>query len=162
MRIILGAVLAGVALTACAPPQPITATPTTIQHECRLGVRGEADRVCDPGSVNLEVTQDNIHQTICDPVWLEHERPPTRYTTPIKREEMARYGLTDAMNHYRLDHIVALGIGGAPKDPRNLYPQPVAESVEKDRLERQLHTDVCAGRVLLVDAQDRMRLIWTI
>jgi len=162
MRIILGAVLAVATAAGCAAPQSLTAVPTTIQAECRLGVGGEADRVCDPGSVNLEVTQGNIHDTICNPAWMARVRPPTSYTTPIKREEMARYGLTDSMNHYRLDHIVALEIGGHPKDPRNLYPQPVAQSVAKDRLERQLHADVCAGRVLLVDAQDRMELIWTI
>ena len=162
MRIVLGTVLAVATLTGCAPPQPVTAVPSTIQAECRLGVRGEADRVCDAGVANPAVTQDNIHQTICNKAWLAHVRPQTRYTSPLKREELARYGRTDAMNHYRLDHIVALGIGGAPKDPRNLYPQPVDQSVEKDRLERQLHADVCAGRILLVDAQDRMKLIWTI
>jgi hypothetical protein len=52
---------------------------------------------------------------------------------------------------------VPLSIGGAPRDPRNLFPQPTA----KVDLEDHLHKAVCSGQIPLMDAQAKMRHNWT-
>ena len=55
-----------------------------------------------------------------------------------------------------------LEIGGAPRDPRNLWPEPNVATLPdgtqigagaKDGLENELHRRVCAGAMTLSDAQ---------
>jgi hypothetical protein len=46
--------------------------------------------------------------------------------TPIKHERLRAYGLPDSkkqMNLHELDHLVPLGLGGAPADVANLWPE---------------------------------------
>lgn len=73
------------------------------------------------------------------------------------------YGYGDrSPSHYQEDHLVALELGGAPRDPANLWPEPndmvlpdrtpVGSDV-KDHLEDALHRRVCAGTMALGDAQ---------
>jgi hypothetical protein len=56
---------------------------------------------------------------------------------------------------------VSLSIGGAPRDPNNLFPQPAAKTTQKEELEDHLHQAVCAGQMTLIAAQSRMRHDWT-
>jgi hypothetical protein len=60
-------------------------------------------------------------------------------------------------------------LGGAPTDHRNLWPEPnqftlpdgsVIGSNEKDALEDKLHAQVCAGTLLLADAQLTIARDW--
>ena len=56
------------------------------------------------------------------------------------------------------DHLVPLDLGGAPYDPRNLWPEPRAtadgwNADVKDELEAVLSRLVCSGRVPLAEAQ---------
>lgn len=62
-----------------------------------------------------------------------------------------------------------LELGGAPRDPRNLWPQPntvdlpdgtAVGSKEKDDLEDALHDDVCNGSMTLDAAQRAMATDW--
>jgi len=46
-----------------------------------------------PGFVNAAVTQANIHQTICVSGWTATVRPPTSYTTQLKKKQIAEYQL---------------------------------------------------------------------
>jgi hypothetical protein len=64
---------------------------------------------------------------------------------------------------------VPLELGGAPRDPRNLWPQPdqvtlpdgtSVGSKEKDDLEDVLHGKVCDGEMTLDDAQRTMARDW--
>ncbi|WP_255637963.1 hypothetical protein [Amycolatopsis sp. DSM 110486] len=70
---------------------------------------------CTPGTYNPDVTQSNIHSTICVSGWTATVRPPTSYTNPLKVQ-----GIAD----YEEDHMVPLELGGAPRDPKNLWPEP--------------------------------------
>ncbi|MFF3517985.1 hypothetical protein [Streptomyces sp. NPDC002573] len=45
---------------------------------------------CTPGAYNPDVTQSNIHSTICVSGWSATVRPPTSYTNPLKAQ-----GITD-------------------------------------------------------------------
>jgi hypothetical protein len=61
---------------------------------------------------------------------------------------------------------VPLGLGGAPYDPRNLWPEPRAtangwNADEKDELEAVLARQVCSGRVPLAEAQQAIAADWT-
>ena len=58
-----------------------------------------------------------------------------------------------------------LGLGGAPYDPRNLWPEPRAtadgwNADVKDELEAVLARLVCSGRVPLAEAQQAIATDW--
>lgn len=108
-----------------------------------------------PGALNLQVTQTNIAATICAPGWTASIRPPASFTNRLKLEQMPLYGYPAGTNPRSLeeDHREPLEIGGAPRDPRNLWPQPVDEAQAKDRLENAVKRDVCAGRLTLQQGQ---------
>ncbi len=55
-----------------------------------------------------------------------------------------------------IDHIVPRELGGADV-LSNLQVQTRAEAKRKDREENRLHKAVCAGQLLLVEAQAQMR-----
>jgi hypothetical protein len=62
------------------------------------------------------------------------------------------------------DHLINLGIGGAPQDPHNLFPQPRTgphSASVKDQEETQLQRDVCSGRTTLAAAQAQILADWT-
>ncbi len=61
----------------------------------------------------------------------------------------------------RVDHLIPLEIGGA-NDVRNLWPQKLAESKVKDRVEDDLRVAVCVRHTLtLADAQAAIARNWT-
>ena len=108
-----------------------------------------------PGAVNPFVTQTNIAVTICSPGWTKTIRPPVNFTNRLKLEQMPLYGYPLGTNFEGVveDHREPLEIGGAPRDPRNLWPQPRDEAHAKDRLENAVKRDVCAGRLTLRQGQ---------
>jgi hypothetical protein len=108
------------------------------------------DPVRTPGIANPKVTQHNIQDNICNPQWsTKLIRPPSEYTSRLKRNQLREYGDTvhqsraelvnprtgkvdttrcvahsDNMVCYEEDHLIALEDGGDPTDPRNLWPEP--------------------------------------
>jgi hypothetical protein len=123
-----------------------------------------------PGAINAAATQDKIETTICTSGWAASVRPPSAYTSALKIAQLFEYGYADRdPSHYQEDHLVPLELGGAPRDPRNLWPQPnvaiLADgteigSKEKDDLEDVLHSEVCAGTLALTDAQRMIAGDW--
>jgi len=76
---------------------------------------------------------------------------------------MRAYGLTGTTADYEEDHLIPLEVGGDPRDPRNLWPEPRGgepNAGEKDRFENYLHAQVCSGRMMLVDAQRAIATDW--
>jgi hypothetical protein len=55
---------------------------------------------------------------------------------------------------------VPLELGGAPNDPRNLWPEPGRTPNLKDELERRLREVVCAGEMPLSIAQREIAANW--
>jgi hypothetical protein len=116
-----------------------------------------------PGAINPNVTQANTSTTICKSGWTATVRPPSAYTSALKLVQIVEYGYSDrSPSHYEEDHLVPLELGGAPRDPRNLWPEPNAivlpdgtsvGSAAKDHLENYLNAAVCDGTVSLDDAQ---------
>jgi hypothetical protein len=77
-----------------------------------------------PGVTNLELTQANIHQTICVPGWTATIRPPAFYTNTVKKQQLQAVRFTDKNPaHYEEDHFISLELGGNPRDAKNLWPE---------------------------------------
>lgn len=128
------------------------------------------DPTLTPGAVMSEVTQDNIHQTICkkatppEKTWSKAHRPPVSYTNKLKGEQLDQYGYEDKEPaHYEEDHLVPLSIGGDPKSPQNLWPEPWDGqwgAHTQDRLETLMFRAVCSEYLTLQEAQTILRTDW--
>lgn len=83
-------------------------------------------------------------------------RPSSSYTSALKIRQLhqLRYRDTNPA-HYQEDHLVSLALGGAPRDPRNLWPQPLAQATRDDRIEYRLWRRVCVLRDLTARAAVR-------
>jgi hypothetical protein len=180
MRRVAGAglgVLAGLALTLALPASAARTAPSGLLyssasahavqrqpsagacHTVGSGLYSRADPRCTPGAVNPAVTQATIGSTICRSGWTSTVRPPESITEPEKLASMRSYGLSGSASRYEYDHDVALELGGAVNDPRNLWPEPDYPSGAgfylnpKDRLESALKHRVCRGEESLAQAQ---------
>lgn len=143
------------------------------------------------GATNPDITQANINETICKRGWTTKSiRPPSSYTSALKRQQLAAYGDTRAndlpatrtrsgkgmrpdlgkcVEHsanpacYEEDHLISLELGGHPTSPENLWPEPWFgpwNAKVKDRLENKLHRLVCDGTLSLRDAQKAVATDW--
>jgi hypothetical protein len=99
------------------------------------------------------VTQGNIGSTVCVSGWTATVRPPPEYTDALKRKQMREYGETGGPSDYQEDHLISLELGGDPRDPRNLWPEPRGRAEKVDRIENELNRKVCSGEMSLADAQ---------
>lgn len=117
-----------------------------------------------PGAVNPDITQANIHQTVCVKGFTKTIRPPAYYTNRLKKEQISAYGYLDTdPKHYEEDHLIALSIGGNPTDARNLWPQPRDSqwgAAKKDQLEFVMYKMLCTGEISLAQAQHDMATNW--
>lgn len=117
-----------------------------------------------PGAINPEITQSNIHQTVCVRGYTKTIRPPAYYTNRLKKAQIREYGYADRNpKDYEEDHLIPLSIGGHPTDERNLWPQPRKSewnAEKKDALEFHLYKMVCAGLVSLSQAQHDIATNW--
>jgi hypothetical protein len=114
-----------------------------------------ADPVLTPGALNPDVTQTTIGRTICVSGWTATVRPPVSYTNALKRRQMRAYGEAGPPSAYQEDHLISLELGGDPRDPQNLWPEPYPRAAEVDRIENELNAAVCGGRLSLRAAQER-------
>jgi|ERR1043166_9367284 hypothetical protein len=144
-----------------------------------------------PGATNPNVTQATIKQTICKKGWTDTIRPPTSYTNAAKKSQMQitlhytdkntlplvlsasgktkRPDIRKCKEHsanmacWEEDHLISLELGGAPRDTKNLWPEPwfgAWNARQKDVLETKLKNMVCAGDVTLAEAQMAISTDW--
>ena len=124
------------------------------------------DASTTPGAINLAVTQNTVGETICARGWTRLVRPPVQYTEELKRQQIRTFGYHDRrLSHYEEDHLIPLGLGGAPSDPRNLWPEPRISpdgwgADRKDEVEFALDQLVCSGRLPLREAQRVIATDW--
>ncbi|KAA2248741.1 hypothetical protein F0L68_39620 [Solihabitans fulvus] len=134
-----------------------------------VALNGRADVRCTPGAFNPNVTQSTIGSTICVSGWTATVRPPASYTTALKNQQKIAYGEANISNSdLEEDHLVPLELGGAPRDPNNLWPQPRASvtppgqgAETKDREENALKVKVCNGSLTLAQARQQILAYWT-
>jgi hypothetical protein len=123
-----------------------------------------------PGATNPAITQADIGSTICVSGWTATIRPPSSYTTALKRTGIVAYGYTDTnLADYEEDHLISLEIGGAPADAANLWPEPYTVSLAdgtpigarvKDQIENKLKSLVCSRNITLATAQRLIATDW--
>ena len=63
--------------------------------------------------------------------------------------------------NWEIDHLVPLELGGS-NDLANLWPQPINEARNKDRVEGFLHRNVCNGQITLEEAQRLVKTWWMV
>ena len=117
-----------------------------------------------PGAIDSNITQQNIQQTVCVKGYTKTIRPPANYTNKLKKRQLREYGYDDLNpKHYEEDHLIPLSIGGNPRDPRNLWPEPRNSewsAAKKDDLEFTLYRMVCKNEISLKDAQAEIATNW--
>jgi len=128
-----------------------------------------------PGATNPSVTQATIDQTICKSGWAQSVRPPAAYTDPLKARQLVAYGDTvrdvsgQCVPHsssprcYEEDHLISLELGGDPRNPKNLWPEPYHTNPgakQKDTVENFLNKQVCTRAMTLDDAQRQIATDW--
>jgi hypothetical protein len=112
-----------------------------------------------PGRLNPKVRQSTIKKTICVKGWTKKVRPPVSYTNKLKVKQMLQYGETGSPSDYEEDHFIPLELGGAPKNPKNLWPEPHSQSKISDPLETKFKKQVCKGVLTLKKARAAIRTV---
>ncbi len=148
---------------------PLTLLALLVNLSLTPGVTAYArpDPTLTPGAINPAITQANIQDNICAPKgqWsTKLIRPPSSYTSTLKIAQMKARHLPGKPSAYEEDHLISLEIGGAPKDPKNLWPEPYAGTwgakTKKDVLEVKLNRLVCHGTISLDEAQRSIASDW--
>jgi hypothetical protein len=157
-------ILAVVLLAGCAPlhagGDPSRTRSPALVSDCWCVERhGLPDARCTPGAIRPGVSL----ATICAFGYSRSVRPPESYTEPLKLAQMRAYGLSGRARDYEEDHLVALSLGGAPRDPANLWPEPrngPDNAQDKDHLETWAAEMACAGRIPLARLQHEIAADW--
>lgn len=80
--------------------------------------------------------------------------------TSEKEEVFAEYGIDYSLHsNYEVDHFISLELGG-DNSIKNLWPEPGASPNTKDKVENYLHSEVCSGKISLVEAQREISTDW--
>ncbi len=103
--------------------------------------------------------KSTIKKTICKSGWTKTIRPPVGYTNKLKVKQMVQYGETGPPSDYEEDHFIPLELGGAPKNAKNLWPEPHSQSNVSDPLETKLKKQVCKGILTLKKARAAIRTV---
>jgi hypothetical protein len=111
-----------------------------------------------PGALNPKVRQSTIKKTICKSRWTMKVRPPVAFTNALKIKQMVLYEETGLPSKYEEDHFIPLELGGAPRNPKNLWPEPRSQSKLSHPLENKLKRKVCKGLLQLAKARAAIRL----
>jgi hypothetical protein len=98
--------------------------------------------------------------TVCQPGYSK----TVRHTSgKLKAFIYREYGIDRASGHFEIDHLIALGLGGADVT-ENLWPESYDTTPwnahTKDKLEDRLHALVCAGKLPIEQAQREIATDW--
>ena len=122
------------------------------------------DHALTPGAIDSNITQENIQSTVCVKGYTKTVRPPASYTNKLKKKQIREYGYDDANPKlYEEDHLIPLSIGGNPRSPKNLWPEPRKSewnASKKDQLEFVMYKMVCSNEIILKDAQEQIASDW--
>ncbi len=146
-------------LTRCASPIGTGRSPAGQPRSRCVERHGLPDPRCTPGATRAGISL----AIICAYHYSHSVRPPESYTEPLKLRQMRAYGLPGSPRRYEEDHLVPLSIGGAPRNPRNLWPEPRSgryDAGQKDRLETWAARMACAHQIPLVRLQREMARDW--
>jgi len=147
--------------TTATEPTSTDTTTSVISSTTTSTIRGPGfvlpDPAITPGALNTNVRQATIRKTICESGWTKTIRPPVSYTNALKLQQMILYEERGSPSSYEEDHFIPLELGGAPRNPENLWPEPHLQSSKSDPLETKLKRQVCKGMTTLKKAQAAIR-----
>jgi hypothetical protein len=143
--------------TATTATETTTSSTTTTSTTAPVSQLVLPDPSITSGALNATVRQSTIRETICKSGWTKTIRPPVSYTNALKIQQMVLYEETGSPSDYEEDHFIPLELGGAPKNPKNLWPEPRFQSKRSDPLENQLKRKVCTGVMTLKKARAAIR-----
>jgi hypothetical protein len=107
-----------------------------------------------PGARYSKVTQKTIKTTICRKGWTARVRPPSSYTSKLKKAQLRAWHYVDRNpRHYVEDHLISLELGGAPFSKKNLWPEPLAQARRADRHENAWRQKLCNRAATLRQVQ---------
>ena len=109
----------------------------------------DTDHTKPPVGVAANVTKEQL----CVDGYTKTVRPPVSYTDKLKLEWTPA---GHKPSEYELDHYIPIELGGAPRDPNNLWMQVLADARKKDVQETALHRDLCKGKITLDQAQSNV------
>jgi len=138
--------------TATEPTSTVTTTTTSPTPTVVLPIRS-----ITPGAINSQVRQGTIRRTICKAGWTAKIRPPASYTNALKIKQMPIYELGGSPSLYEEDHLIPLELGGATRNPKNLWPEPRTQAKKSDPLETRLKRQVCKRQITLARARAAIR-----
>lgn len=150
---------AGSSSTTTTPPPPRTPPVTTTTTSTATTLPAPALRLVlpiktiTPGALNAGVRQGTIRRTICKAGWTASIRPSSSYTTALKIKQMPLYEEGGSLSQYEEDHLIPLELGGAPRNAKNLWPEPRTQSKRSDPLETKLKRQVCQHSLTLAAAR---------
>ena len=75
----------------------------------------------------------------------------------LKVKQMPIYEVGGSPALYEEDHLIPLELGGAPRNPKNLWPDPRSQAKKSDPLETQLKRQVCRRQITLVRPRAAIR-----
>ena len=140
---------------------PVSASATVLSTSATLPIHS-----LTPGATDPAVSQENIASTICVVGYTKTVRPPASYTNALKLKQLSgsysRYGSTN-MKLFEEDHLIPMAVGGSPRSPKNLWPEPwdgARGARMKDVLELKMHLMVCAHQITLKAAQSIFTTNW--
>jgi hypothetical protein len=144
--------------TSATSAAPVTALHCTVRSEAGQPL---PDPVCTPGATNPAVTDATLASTICLAGWTATVRPDQSLADSLKQQQIREYGYSDTNRaNYEEDHLIPLELGGAPADPKNLWPEAGGIPNPKDGVENALKQAVCDHRVDLAAAQRTIAQNW--
>ncbi len=80
-----------------------------------------------------------------------------RHVTESEKDDVARlYGIPKAdYSKYEFDHFIPLSAGGSDS-PKNIWPQPLAEAKEKDKVEEAVYEGLRKGTMTQAEAEEKL------
>lgn len=116
-----------------------------------------------PGAIDPAITQSNLDSTICDPAFLTRVATSPSWKADMRRRMAEQTYRGQDPTLFELDQLVPVKLGGARLNPQNLWLQPWSGPTgawNKNRIEDELHQQVCARQMPLKTAQQLIARDW--
>ena len=159
------ALLAGAALAAvsfgCRSSEPGLAAPSHRTSRTSLPADQSNSPIMPDPNLTPGATLPVATGDICVPGYSKKVR---NVPADVKKQIYAEYGITTHQpGEYEIDHLISLELGGS-NSVKNLWPQSYVtqpwNAHVKDKLENELHAEVCAGKIDLPTAQHEISTDW--
>jgi len=126
--------------------------------------------VCNAGTLpDVNKTPGSVRSTTVDEVCTTKTSTVRNVPDSLKKQLFKNYGMTGndrsvCSEGFEIDHLVSLELGG-DNTANNLWPQSYCgtnNAHDKDKLENELHRQVCKRQITLIQAQNCIARDWVL